>query len=120
MSLDAKNRLRVTEYFDLDLDREQWMCNRCGCSLGSAREISRLRLCFENVTFQSSLSPYAPADDPWQIIPTSAAAAAAIEAALANWTFVNSRFRGLFAAFHDALEAGTLNVPRALASVTDR
>jgi predicted dehydrogenase len=76
-------------------------------TLGSAREISRLRLCFENVTFQSSLSPYAPADDPWQIMPTSAAAAAAIEAALSDWKFVNSRFRGLLSAFHDALEAGT-------------
>jgi acetophenone carboxylase len=38
MSPETQNRLRVTEYLDLDLDREQWMCNRCGCSLGSARE----------------------------------------------------------------------------------
>jgi predicted dehydrogenase len=76
-------------------------------TLGSAREISRLRLCFENVTFQSSLFPYAPADDPWQIIPASAAAAAAIETALADWKFVDSRFRGLMAAFYDALEGDT-------------
>jgi acetone carboxylase gamma subunit len=38
MSLDAKNRLRVTEYLDLDLDREQWLCNRCGREIGPARE----------------------------------------------------------------------------------
>ena len=38
MSPETQNRLRVTEYLDLDLDREQWMCNRCGRSLGSARE----------------------------------------------------------------------------------
>ncbi len=38
MSLDAKNRLRVTEYLDLDLDREKWLCNRCGHVIGSARE----------------------------------------------------------------------------------
>ena len=38
MSLDAKNRLRVTEYLDLDLDREQWLCNRCGHEIGPARE----------------------------------------------------------------------------------
>jgi acetone carboxylase gamma subunit len=30
-------RIRVTEYLDLDLDREQWSCNRCGHGLGSAR-----------------------------------------------------------------------------------
>ena len=44
-------------------------------TLGSQREISRLRLCFEHVTFESSLAPYAPGDDPWQIIPASEAAA---------------------------------------------
>jgi acetone carboxylase gamma subunit len=38
MSLDAKNRLRVTEYLDLDLDRERWLCNRCGHEIGPARE----------------------------------------------------------------------------------
>ncbi len=75
-------------------------------TLGSAREISRLRLCFEHVTFQSALSPYAPADDPWQIIPASAASATAIDAALAGWTFVPSRFAGLFAAMHAALVTG--------------
>ena len=38
MPPETQNRLRVTEYLDLDLDREQWMCNRCGRSLGPARE----------------------------------------------------------------------------------
>ncbi|HKC80401.1 MAG TPA: acetone carboxylase subunit gamma [Gemmatimonadaceae bacterium] len=38
MSLETQNRLRVTEYLDLDLDREEWKCNRCGHSLGSVRE----------------------------------------------------------------------------------
>jgi predicted dehydrogenase len=76
-------------------------------TLGSAREISRLRLCFEHVTFQSALSPYAPGDDPWQIIPASKPAADSIDAALHNWTFIASRFAGQFAAFHTALTNGT-------------
>ena len=38
MPTDVKNRLRVTEYLDLDLDRELWLCNRCGHPMGSARE----------------------------------------------------------------------------------
>ena len=38
MATEAKNRLRVTEYLDLDLDREKWLCNRCGHVLGPARE----------------------------------------------------------------------------------
>ena len=32
------NRLRITEYLDLDLEREQWMCNRCGRDLGAGRD----------------------------------------------------------------------------------
>ena len=76
-------------------------------TLGSARELSRLRLCFEHVTFQSALSPYAPADDPWHIIPRSAQAAAAIDAALSGWRFVPSRFAGLFEALHQALADGS-------------
>ncbi|MBV8119768.1 MAG: Gfo/Idh/MocA family oxidoreductase [Alphaproteobacteria bacterium] len=75
-------------------------------TLGSAREISRLRLCFEHVTFESSLSPYAPGDDPWLILPASAATADAIDQALADWQFVGSRYAGLFAAYHTALETG--------------
>ena len=36
-------------------------------TLGSQAEISRLRFCFEHVTFESSHEPYAPGNDPWQI-----------------------------------------------------
>ena len=35
---NTDRRLRVTEYLDLDLDGEQWMCNRCARVLGPARE----------------------------------------------------------------------------------
>ena len=31
-------RLRITEYLDLDLDREQWVCERCDRVLGPAQE----------------------------------------------------------------------------------
>ena len=33
-----EKRIRVTEYVDLDLDRERWLCNRCGYEIGPARE----------------------------------------------------------------------------------
>jgi len=35
---NADRRIRVTEYLDLELDREQWMCNRCGHDLGPGRD----------------------------------------------------------------------------------
>ena len=31
-------RIRMTEYLDLDLEDEMWYCNRCGHALISARE----------------------------------------------------------------------------------
>jgi len=75
-------------------------------TLGSAKEISRIRLCFEHVTFESSLAPYAPGDDPWQIIATSPAAEGRIGKALEGFAFVPSRFEGFLAAYHHALETG--------------
>jgi predicted dehydrogenase len=75
-------------------------------TLGSHREISRLRFCFEHATFESSQAPYAPGDDPWEIIPASDAASARIAEGLRDWTFVPSRFNGLMAAYHAALEGG--------------
>jgi predicted dehydrogenase len=75
-------------------------------TLGSAREISRLRLCFEHVTLESSLAPYAPGDDPWQIVATSPEAEARIAKALEGWTAVPSRFEGLMAGYYEALATG--------------
>ena len=31
-------RIQITEYLDIDLDRELWCCNRCGHEMGSARD----------------------------------------------------------------------------------
>jgi predicted dehydrogenase len=75
-------------------------------TLGSQREISRLRLCFEQVTFESPPAAYSPGDDPWQIVPTSPEAEARIVDALAEYRPVRSRYEGQFAAYHAALTSG--------------
>jgi acetone carboxylase, gamma subunit len=38
MPAEQQNRIRVTEYLDLDVELEKWFCNRCGHELGGARE----------------------------------------------------------------------------------
>jgi acetone carboxylase, gamma subunit len=38
MKPEEKKRIRVTEYLDLDLTTEEWVCNRCERVLGAARE----------------------------------------------------------------------------------
>jgi predicted dehydrogenase len=75
-------------------------------TLGSQKEISRLRLCFEHVTFESSQRPYSPGDDPWEIIPASPEAADRIADALAAHRLVPSRLQGLMAAYYAALTTG--------------
>jgi predicted dehydrogenase len=72
-------------------------------TLGSHREISRLRLCFEHVTFESSLAPYSPGDDPWQIIPTSPEVGQRIAAALADYRPWPPRYEGQLGAYREAL-----------------
>ncbi|HTQ83253.1 MAG TPA: Gfo/Idh/MocA family oxidoreductase [Pseudolabrys sp.] len=75
-------------------------------TLGSQNEISRLRFHFERVTFESCLEPYAPGNDPWQIIASSKATEAALAEALHGWRDVAPGFAGLLAAYHEALETG--------------
>ncbi len=75
-------------------------------TLGSQREISRLRLCFEHVTFESAQAPYSPGDEPWEIIPASREAESRVADALADYRPVPSRYEGQLGAYHAALTTG--------------
>ena len=105
------NPIEVEDCAVANLEMESGALAALAVTLGSAKEISRLRLCFEHVTFESSLAPYSPGDDPWQIVPTSPEAEARFAEALKGWRPVASRFEGLMASYHQALEtAGPLPV----------
>ena len=54
-------------------------------TLGSARELTRLRFCFENLVAESNAMPYACADDPWQFTGASAKIGRQIEAVLQDY-----------------------------------
>jgi predicted dehydrogenase len=75
-------------------------------TLGSHKEISRLRFCFEDVTFESSQMPYSPGDEPWRIFPASKETAHRIGDALAGHRPAPSAFEGLMGAYHAALTTG--------------
>lgn len=75
-------------------------------TLGAQPEVSRLKFCFEHVTFESSHEAYAPGNDPWQIVPASPESKERIDGALRDWKPVASRFEGLMSAYHAALETG--------------
>ena len=38
MPQESQSKIRITEHLDLDVDREEWLCNRCGRTFGPARE----------------------------------------------------------------------------------
>ncbi|HUN48468.1 MAG TPA: Gfo/Idh/MocA family oxidoreductase [Stellaceae bacterium] len=101
------NPIEVEDCAVASLALESGALASLAATLGSQKEISRLRFCFEHVTFESSLGPYSPGDDPWEFIPASPEAERRISEALADWQFVPSRFEGLFARYHQALAEGS-------------
>ncbi|MEN8185183.1 MAG: Gfo/Idh/MocA family oxidoreductase, partial [Myxococcota bacterium] len=75
-------------------------------TLGSARELSRLRLAFEHFSAESGLSPYQPGSEPWTLEPATAEASARIDLALAGFEPGPELYVGQFAGFHRALSQG--------------
>jgi predicted dehydrogenase len=86
-------------------------------TLGSSTDMSRIRLAFENVTFESDHAPYNPGDKPWKIEPRNPETAAKIEALLKDWQHVPSRFQTQMARFYDALQT---NIPLPVTSADSR
>jgi len=76
-------------------------------TLGAADDTSRLRFCFEGLTAESGLSPYAPADGEWTFTAREPFEQQAIDKALASVDLPPSSYVGLFTAIADALEGQT-------------
>jgi predicted dehydrogenase len=100
------NRIEVEDCAVASLLMRNGALASLAATLGSHREISRLRLCFEQVTFESSLAPYSPGDDPWQIVPASPEVEQRIAEALADYRPLPPRYAGQFGAYREALTTG--------------
>jgi predicted dehydrogenase len=75
-------------------------------TLGSADEISRLRICCENVTMMSNLAPYAPHLEPWIFLPKAPRTDEFIARALADAPAGPEGYAAQFARLHDSLTTG--------------
>lgn len=78
-------------------------------TLGSARQITRMRFCFEHVTFEvqgDDNDAGRPAELEWRMIPASPAAGAAITRAMAAVPPQKAGFARQFELFHEALASG--------------
>jgi predicted dehydrogenase len=100
------NAIEVEDCAVASLVMESGALASIAATLGSQNEISRLRVAFEHITFESSQTPYALGDDPWQIVAANEDVQQRIDAALQNWAFVPSGFEGLFGAYYEALVTG--------------
>ena len=97
------NDIEVEDCISASVELESGALASFTATLGSADEISRIRLAFENVSFESDHAPYSPGNLPWKILPRNDAAKDAIDALLADWQHVPQRFQTQMARFHDAL-----------------
>jgi predicted dehydrogenase len=81
------------------------------CSLsvttGSAREISRHRFCFRDLTAESNTRPYANTTDPWTFVGDTPEIQQSIDSALKQFTPLSEGFAGQFYRFFHAIQKNT-------------
>jgi predicted dehydrogenase len=78
-------------------------------TLGSARQLARLRLCFEHVTFEKTCydeDSMRPADEPWVVIPKSEEAGKAIAEKMAEVAARATWFERQYELFYGAVLSG--------------
>lgn len=101
------NRIETEDCAALALEMESGALVTLSVTLGSEREISRLRFCFDGLTVESgSDPPYEPGAEPWQFITTDQVLMRRIGDALADFIPVPERWTGQFLALHGALAGG--------------
>jgi predicted dehydrogenase len=98
------NPIEVEDCISASLEMESGALASFTATLGSADEITRIRLAFENVTIESDHAPYNPGAELWKILPRNEETKEKIEALLADWVDVPPRFATQMRRFWDALE----------------
>jgi predicted dehydrogenase len=75
-------------------------------TLGSKHEISRMRFCFEHLTAESCLEPYAPGSEPWSFTPAHPEVEKRMDEALEGFEPGAELYTGQFAGLAGALRDG--------------
>lgn len=76
-------------------------------TLGSRKEISRLRFCFNELVAESILEPYTMGRDPWTFIAGTDEHQQRVDAALAGYEVKEDGYTRQFELFHQALTDGS-------------
>jgi predicted dehydrogenase len=100
------NPIEVEDCAAISVEMANGSLATLSATLGSARQISRLRFAFEQLTAESNLDPYRPSRDPWEFIGASPDAQAQIDSALEKFRPRREFFEGQFERMHEALTGG--------------
>ncbi len=100
------NDIEVEDCLSASLRMQNGALVSLTATLGSADQLTRIRLAFENLTIESDHAPYQPGAAEWQITPKTPEIGAQIEAVLADWQFVPSRHTTQLKLFHQAITTG--------------
>lgn len=100
------NRIEVEDTMALSLRMANGSLASLSMTLGSRREISRLRFCFKRLTAESITEPYTMGRDPWRFDAGDAEHQARVDAALADFAPQEDGYTRQFQLFHDALCRG--------------
>jgi predicted dehydrogenase len=105
-TLTAVNAIETEDTVSATLQMADGSLCSLSVTTGSAREISRHRFCFRNLTAESNLEPYANTCDPWRFDADSPEVQARIDAVLAGFVALPERFEGQFYRFAQTVADG--------------
>lgn len=103
------NPIEVEDCAVASLKMEDGSLVSLSATLGSARQVARLRFCFENVTFEKmgfDDDSSKPGDDPWTIIPKTPEIGIAIEGKMKEVQPQKAWFARQYELFHEAIHTG--------------
>ena len=100
------NPIEVEDCVSASVELKSGALGSFTATLGSADEITRIRLAFENLTMESDHSPYNPGAALWKILPRNDRTKDAIAALLKDWKNVPPRFETQMARFYETLASG--------------
>lgn len=97
------NPIEVDDCASISLEMKCGALATISATTGSIDQLSRIRLCYQNVTFESAHTPYNPGEEPWKIVPANDEVKEAIDELLAGFTPPPARFAGQMREFHRAI-----------------
>lgn len=100
------NPIQVEDTAALSVKMKNGSLATLSMTLGSRKEISRLRFCFSDLVAESILEPYTMGRDPWSFVAGTGEHQQRVDEALAGYVVKEDGYTRQFELFHYALTSG--------------